>query len=58
MIETAPGIHLHVWKGGPDSGPLAIFLHGFPEFAYAIPPTILDYFCAAPHGTDYLLAAT
>eukprot|EP01122_Echinamoeba_exundans_P017414 TRINITY_DN9179_c0_g1_i1.p1 TRINITY_DN9179_c0_g1~~TRINITY_DN9179_c0_g1_i1.p1 ORF type:complete len:386 (-),score=44.00 TRINITY_DN9179_c0_g1_i1:187-1344(-) len=34
IVETAPGVRLHVWRGGPDQGPLAIFLHGFPEFAY------------------------
>jgi pimeloyl-ACP methyl ester carboxylesterase len=28
------GIRLHVIQAGPDSGPLLIFLHGFPEFWY------------------------
>jgi epoxide hydrolase 4 len=28
------GISLHVAQAGPDSGPLAILLHGFPEFWY------------------------
>jgi pimeloyl-ACP methyl ester carboxylesterase len=29
------GIRLHVVQGGPEDGPLAILLHGFPEFWYA-----------------------
>ena len=29
------GIQLHVVKSGPESGPLAILLHGFPEFWYS-----------------------
>jgi pimeloyl-ACP methyl ester carboxylesterase len=29
------GIHLHVVKSGPETGPLVILLHGFPEFWYA-----------------------
>jgi pimeloyl-ACP methyl ester carboxylesterase len=28
------GIHLHVVEAGPESGPLLILLHGFPEFWY------------------------
>jgi pimeloyl-ACP methyl ester carboxylesterase len=28
------GINLHVVQTGPESGPLLIFLHGFPEFWY------------------------
>lgn len=28
------GIRLHVVQAGPESGPLLIFLHGFPEFWY------------------------
>ena len=29
------GIQLNVEQGGPENGPLLIFLHGFPEFSYA-----------------------
>ena len=32
-IETN-GIRLHVMVGGPSDGPLALLLHGFPEFWY------------------------
>ncbi|HTG32552.1 MAG TPA: alpha/beta hydrolase [Thermoanaerobaculia bacterium] len=28
------GVHLHVVEAGPESGPLLILLHGFPEFWY------------------------
>jgi epoxide hydrolase 4 len=35
MIRVAPeGIDLHVVEAGPEDGPLAILLHGFPEFWY------------------------
>jgi len=32
-VETN-GVRLHVAMAGPDDGPLAILLHGFPEFSY------------------------
>jgi pimeloyl-ACP methyl ester carboxylesterase len=34
--RTVPtnGVHLHVVEAGPESGPLLILLHGFPEFWY------------------------
>ena len=31
---TTNGVHLHVVEAGPESGPLLILLHGFPEFWY------------------------
>jgi pimeloyl-ACP methyl ester carboxylesterase len=40
------GIRLHVIQAGPESGPLLIFLHGFPEFWYGWRHQI-DYFAEA-----------
>lgn len=31
---AANGIHLHVVTAGPETGPLVLLLHGFPEFWY------------------------
>ncbi|HYE37259.1 alpha/beta hydrolase [Methylocaldum sp.] len=40
------GIRLHVVQAGPESGPLLIFLHGFPEFWYGWRHQI-SYFASA-----------
>jgi pimeloyl-ACP methyl ester carboxylesterase len=34
QLIVTNGIRLHVVQAGPESGPLLIFLHGFPEFWY------------------------
>ncbi|MCK6503855.1 alpha/beta fold hydrolase [Myxococcota bacterium] len=34
-VEVGPGLHLHVAEAGPEDGPLALLLHGFPDFWYS-----------------------
>jgi pimeloyl-ACP methyl ester carboxylesterase len=42
---TAPAVRLRALTWGPDDGPIALFLNGFPDIAYAwrrVAPAVAD----------------
>lgn len=34
-VEVASGVRLHVAESGPEGGPVALLVHGFPELWYS-----------------------
>ena len=48
-IETN-GVRLHVVQAGPEDGPLALVLHGFPDFWYGWKAQIDALLAALPNA--------